>query len=412
MRIELPYGDAKQLLDVPDLNLLAVLFPNDSSPAQDSEVELDRAASAAAEFTAGARRILVLVNDYTRPTPNSEILERLEPCFAGRETRFMVCLGTHRKPTEDETRQIFGSGFFERHQARVRFHDCMDKDSLVHYGTTSFGTDVWLDKELGWPDKVIAVNSIEPHYFAGFTGGRKTFLPGIAGAETIRQNHNMVIRQGSAVFSLQGNPVHEDMTEAAAMVDKPVFSIQVVLDRHKRPYSVYSGELFQTFDSGTSDCHAVYAVPVESRADIIVSALPRPYDVNFYQAQRAVEFARPMLRPSGVHITVSACRKGVGNDDFIKVFSGCQRPADVLSCMEQDRRLGWHKSARLAQILSGAELYAVVGVEDEVVQRVFIQPFPTAQDAFDTALRRIGGNAKVYVIPDAGAVVPVLRSSD
>jgi nickel-dependent lactate racemase len=410
MRIELPYGDATQQLDVPDRNLLGILHPDDSSPAQDTGAELDSAASAAAEFAADAGRVLVLVNDYTRPTPNNEILERLAPALAGREARFMVCLGTHRKPSEDENRQIFGPAFFERQQTQVRFHDCMDKDALVSHGKTSFGTEVWFDRELGWPDKIIAINSIEPHYFAGFTGGRKTFLPGVAGAETIRQNHNMVIRQGSAVFSLKGNPVHEDMTEAAAMLDKPVFSIQVVLDRHKRPYSVYSGDLFQTFDSGTSDCHAVYAVPVKSRADIIVSALPRPYDINFYQAQRAVEFARPVLRPSGVHITVSACRKGIGNDDFIRVFSGCRKSADVLSCMEQDRRLGWHKSARLAQILSAADLYAVVGVADEIVKRVFMQPFPTVQDAFDTALRRMGDDARIYVIPDAGAVVPVLQS--
>ncbi|UCG44166.1 MAG: nickel-dependent lactate racemase [candidate division WOR-3 bacterium] len=409
MRIELPYGDTAQLLDVPDRNLIAVLYPNDQSPVQDPEAELDRAASAAADFAADAGRVLVLVNDYTRPTPNSEILERLETVFASRETRFMVCLGTHRKPAEDDNRQIFGPGFFERHQTQVLFHDCMDNDSLVRYGETSFSTEVWFSRELGWPDKIIAINSVEPHYFAGFTGGRKTFLPGVAGADTIRQNHNMVTRDGSAVFSLQGNPVHEDMTEAAAMLDKPVFSIQVVLDRDKRPYSVYSGDLFQTFDSGTSDCRAVHAVRVESKADVIVSALPRPYDVNFYQAQRAVEFARSVLKPSGVHITVSACRKGVGDDDFIQVFSGCQTAADVLGCMEEDRRLGWHKSARLAQILSDADLYAVVGVEDEIVKRIFIQPFPTVQEAFDTALRRIGDHARVYVIPDAGAVVPVLQ---
>jgi len=418
MQIELPYGDHTMTIRIPERNLIAVLKPSDCCPFHDTDAALKRAAEECAAFVGDSQRVLVLVNDHTRPTPNAPVLAALRPVLSGRDFRALVCLGTHRPPTEPEFETIFGPDIWANHRDRIICHDSKDESRLFFLGKTRFGTDVWLSKELLWADKVITINSIEPHYFAGYTGGRKGFLPGIAGYDTITHNHNMVTREGSATFSLEGNPVHEDMTEAAKMLPRPVFSVQLVQDRHHNLLSVRSGDLFKSFDEAASDAHKVFAVPVTEKGDIVLSVLGPPSNINFYQAQRAVEFSRPVLKNPSVHITVSACYDGVGNDSFIKVFHGCASASDILqSSASADSRLstphshsvlGWHKSARLAQIMQTADLCTVMGIDDAVVKSVFMHPYKTAQDALDAAFAKLGRNARAYIIPDAGSVVPVL----
>ena len=461
VRIELIHAPGEETVEVPDRNLIAVLKPNDCCPFHDTGAALRQAADACAQFIGDSQRILVLVNDYTRHTPNAPILTALQPILSGRDFKALVCLGTHRPPTEPEFERIFGGkqglsraesdasaprdcpsfsagtvpAFWDRD--RILCHDSKDKSRLFFLGKTSFGTDVWMNKQLLWADKVITINSIEPHYFAGYTGGRKGFLPGIAGYDTITQNHNMVTREGSTTFGLKGNPVHEDMTEAAKMLPRPVFSIQLSQDRHHNLLSIRFGDLFKSFDEAAADAHTVFAVPVKEKADIVLSVLGPPSNINFYQAQRAVEFARPVLKAPSVHITLSACYDGIGNDSFIQVFRGCSSPSDILqfaACNLQsgsppasspsdilnpnrlstpDSRLpssvlGWHKSARLAQIMQTSDLYTVMGIDDAVVKSVFMHPYKTAQGALDAAFAKLGRDARVYIIPDAGSVVPVL----
>jgi lactate racemase len=419
VQIEIPFGDHTMSVRIPERNLIAILKPNDCCPFHDTDTAMKQAADECAAFVGDSQRVLVLVNDYTRPTPNAPILAALGPVLSGRDFKALVCLGTHRPPTEAEFQTIFGSDFLKSslitHRSSPLCHDAKDKSRLFFLGKTSFGTDVWLNKELLWADKVITINSIEPHYFAGYTGGRKGFLPGIAGYETTAANHNMVTRPGSTTFGLEGNPVHEDMTEAAKMIPRPVFSIQLVQDRHHTLLSVHSGDLFKSFDEAAADAHTVFAVPVKEKADIVLSVLGPPSNINFYQAQRAVEFARPLLKNPSVHITVSVCYDGIGNDSFIRVFHGCSSPSDLLSptansslLTANSQTLGWHKSARLAQIMQTVELCTVMGVDDEIVKSVFMHPYKTAQDALDAAFAKLGRDARVYIIPDAGSVVPVL----
>jgi len=407
MKLQLGHGNTEQPLEIPDRNLLGVLEPREAKPVQDIAGQLRQCAATAEQFVEDHGRVLVLVNDYTRATPTNLALAELLPVLSGRDVRFLVCLGTHRPPTGDELEHVFGPDNLARVRDHIVFHDCHDKSRLFFKGRTTRGTDVWFNRELMWAECIIAINSVEPHYFAGFTGGRKSFLPGVAAEETIAHNHNLVIEPGSEPMKLKGNPVHEDMNEAARMVIRPVFSLQFVLDRNHDPFSVYYGDLYSTLEAGATDSRSVYSVPIKERADIVVSVLRPPYDINFYQSQRAVEFARPALKPGGTHICVSACHKGVGNDDFIRMFDGCRTADDVLSRSEENRRLGWHKAARLARIMQSTELCTVVGVPDDYPQRAFMRPFPTVGSALEHAFNRLGADATVFVVPDAAGVVPI-----
>jgi nickel-dependent lactate racemase len=191
------------------------------------------------------------------------------------------------------------------------------------------------------------------------------------------------------------------------MIPRPVFSIQLVQDHEHHLLAIHSGDLFTSFARACADAYRVFAVPVKQKADIILSILQSPYDINFYQSQRAVEFALPALKPGGVQITVSACYDGTGNDEFVKVLQSCSDPAQLLK-MKPPETLGWHKAARLARIMQNHHLLTVMpGVSNELIRSVYMHPFPTIQAAVDNALARCGKNALTYIIPDAGSIVPV-----
>jgi hypothetical protein len=175
MRLDLAYGDSTLPLEVPESNLVGVLAPPDSRPFHDTGAALAATARECCRFVAGHPRILVLVNDYTRPTPNQTVLDALEPALADSEVRYIVCAGTHRAPTEPEMVRIFGRVRYAAIRGQVRTHDCDSQSQQFFCGRTRFGTDVWLARDIIWADRIITINSIEPHYFAGYTGGRKGF---------------------------------------------------------------------------------------------------------------------------------------------------------------------------------------------------------------------------------------------
>ncbi|MFO7650144.1 MAG: lactate racemase domain-containing protein, partial [bacterium] len=167
MQFQLAFGDSFQALTVADRNLIRVLEPNDCCPFHDTAAVLGQVAIDSAAFLGDVRRVLVLVNDYTRPTPNSTVLKALTPALAGRDVHYLVCSGTHRPPTADEYCSIFGLGFYDRHRAKIRCHDSQDKTKLFFAGKTGFGTPVWFNRELLWADRVIEGGRIDHGHHEG-----------------------------------------------------------------------------------------------------------------------------------------------------------------------------------------------------------------------------------------------------
>lgn len=410
MRLELKYRNQTETIIIPDQNLLGIIPPNPyparSYPLDKSWMEC---AQQMRDFLSLSRRIVVIVNDYTRPTLTRAILQLLEPELKQRDTKYLVGLGTHRNATKSELEKIFGSEFYHRHHNRIIQHNGKDEAQLFFLGRTRFGTEVWINRALLWAEKVITINSVEPHYFAGYTGGRKSFIPAVAGFRTIIQNHGLLLHPASAPFSLKDNPVHLDMSEATRMIPRAVFSLQLVQNHEDKVISLWYGDLFASFKSACDDAWRAFAVRLKQPADIVVSILLPPYDINFYQSQRAVEFARQALKPGGIHITVSACYDGAGNDEFIKLLQTCSSPEELLKT-KPPPTLGWHKAARLARIMQQHRLYTVMpGVKPELISSVFMQPFSSIQQALDTAFAKLGTNAQVYIFPDAGSVVPIVN---
>ncbi len=411
MRVTVPYGSGDITAEIDRGNLGAIVRPN-SVAAVDTAEALSHALSHPAgprtfdEFLSDAEDIVVVVNDRTRSTPTSDILEHISPVIRNADLTFIVATGSHRAPSGDECRRILGPLYHE-FSGKIAAHDARSATDMVRVGTTSRGTEVRMNRLVAGARKVVAIGSVQPHYFAGFTGGRKSFLPGVASYETIEQNHSHALSPEARSLVLRGNPIHEDMAEAVGLLrDSDIFSIQAVLDGDRRLHSVEAGDIAESFEVAAKKARRIYAVAIEEKADIVVAVAPYPPVDNLYQTQHALDNGRLALNDGGIIILVSECRAGVGNRAFIELAESVSTPDEALQKIARDGyRLGYHKTARMAEMSRWARMWAVTDLEPKVLESVFMRPFGSLQKAIDEALR-IKGPTKVLFLTMANLTVP------
>ena len=406
MKLILPYGKETITLEIPEKNLLGVLKPN--PPKTKEKIDIENLKLTLRCFLKDGKNILVIVNDYTRPTPTAEIISMIEPEIKNFNFRFIVACGSHRGPMPDELVQIFGK-YTELYKNKILIHDAKDNTKLKFLGKTRRGITVWLNQAVWEADKIIAINSVEPHYFAGFTGGRKSFLPGVSGLETITANHKLSLQPEAKTLALKGNPVHDDMTEIAKMIPRDVFSVQVVIDDKHQLYSIRYGDIFDTLKVASEDAKKIFCVPIKEKADIAVALIQEPYDINFYQSQKGMENAKLALKDKGIMITASHCRKGIGDNEFIRVIAGTKTAKEVLSKINKEFKLGHHKSAKLVVTMMWAEIWTVMPIDDKIIESVFMKPFHNLNVALAKALEKKGKDAKIIILLDASLTVPLVQ---
>jgi nickel-dependent lactate racemase len=414
MEIPIPYGQERVSIHVPDENVSGVVHPNEVNIVPEREallsaLEHPAESPAFSEFLDDARDVLFIVNDGTRPTPTARVLEILNQWIRGIDCRFIVATGAHRAPTEEEFRFIFGPLYDEFHN-RIHVHDSRNSSHMVHLGTSRNGTEMYINRLGLDAHKLVVIGSVEPHYIAGYTGGRKFFLPGIASYGTIEQNHRHAVLPDAKALTLAGNPVHEDMIDAMrAIQDKQVFSIQLVLDRDRRIYSATAGDIHASFDAAVERANEVFCAEVPKKADIVVSVATYPMDIDLYQSQKALDNGKLALNEGGILILVSKCRTGVGGRTFFELLAGSKTPTDALKRIEGSYLLGYHKAAKMAEIALWAEMWAVTDLRGADVESVFMRPFSDIQTALDRALEVKGRGAKILFLMDGSLTVPMIR---
>lgn len=406
MLIKLPYGKEIIELPIPEQNLLGVLKPN--QPVSKQAINVEELKHNLKNFLKGSENILIIVNDYTRPTPTADIIALIEPEIKEYDFRFIVACGSHRSPMPDELVQIFGK-YVQVYQDKILVHDAKDNTKLKFLGKTRRGTPVWLNQAIWEADKIVAINSVEPHYFAGFTGGRKSFLPGVAGLETITANHKLSLHPQAKTLTLEGNPVNEDMNEIAKMVPRDIFSIQTVINDKHEIFSIRYGDIFKSEEIAIEDAKKIFCVPISQKADIVIALIQEPYDINFYQSQKGIANAELALKDKGIMIVASQCRKGIGDDEFIKVIAGAKTPQEVLQRIDKEFKLGHHKSAKLVETMMWAEIWTVMPIDDNVIKSVFMKPFHNLNLALTQALEQKGNDAKILIFVDASLTVPRIQ---
>lgn len=408
MQIKVPYGKEILLVEVPNAEIVQLneVEIKDEKKIIESSLQNPINSLPFEKFLQNSNEVLFIVNDATRPTPTEKILEIIYDKFKGKNFKFIIANGSHRKQREEEFKQIFGK-FYEEFKGKIHEHDAKDNSSLVYVGKTKRGTEFFINKIIGEAEKIININSVEPHYFAGYTGGRKSFIPGIAGYKTIEQNHKFALDMNSQTLALRGNPVHEDMEDCVKMIKKDIFSINLVLNKEHKIYSCHCGDIFDSFYSAIKKVEDIFCVKIKEKADIVVSITSYPMDIDLYQSQKALDNGKLALKENGIIILVSKCRMGTGNKEFIELMSSCKTPKEALVKIEKEYKLGYHKASKMAEICLWANIYCVSSLEDEIVKSVFMTPFKNdLQNALNTALKIKGENTKVLFLMNGSLTVP------
>jgi nickel-dependent lactate racemase len=424
MKIEIPYLKKTFSLEFPDENLLAVAEPNDFMVTGTPEQILEEAlkppygpgqqGQSLEDFLKGGKRVLVIINDATRPTPTEAILRGLLPVFEKSgvlpdNLTLLVATGAHRKPTEEEYRQILGA-FYDKLRSRCVHHDARKDDDMADLGTTRNGTPILLNKRLFEADRIIATGSVEPHYFAGFTGGRKAFLPGVAAYTTIQANHKQALSDAARSLALEHNPVHEDMMDALPQIKAPVFSLMTVLNKEQRLAAATAGDLMASFYAAVEVARKIFCVSIPAKADIVVSAAKFPMDIDLYQSQKAIDNGAAALKDGGTLILVSGCRDGIGDEAYANLLASAKSPSDALARIHEGYKLGYHKAAKMAAVSARATVKAVTELPAERLASMFIGSAPSPQAALDEALEKARSQGiplpRILILPYGCVTVP------
>jgi nickel-dependent lactate racemase len=252
----------------------------------------------------------------------------------------------------------------------------------------------------------VIISSVEPHYFAGYTGGRKSFLPGIASFKTIEQNHKLALKQEARALALEGNPVHEDMIDALSTVKKEIFTISTVLDKNHRIYAATAGDIYKSMEAAVSKAEEVFVAKIPEKADIVVSVVKFPSDIDLYQAQKGIDNAKYALKEGAILLLVAKCRMGIGEDSFVKLLSSADSPRDALDKIEKKFVIGYHKAAKMAEVGLYAQTWAVTDLDPEILESIFIRPFSSLQEALDKAFEEKGKDAKALILLDGSLTIP------
>lgn len=412
MKLEFGFGEGVQAVEVPDRNLLGVLMANEVPKGLTNEAEVARALAhpigtpRLGEIVRPGEKIAIVTSDITRPCPTWRILPALldELYAAGcrrEDIALVFALGSHRHHTPEEQRKLAG----ERAWAEIR---CVDGDpsDCVHMGETDCGTPVDITRIVAEADRRICLGNIEYHYFAGYSGGAKAIMPGCSTREAIQSNHRMMVREEAHAGNLDSNPLRQDLEQAAAICGVD-FIVNVVLDEHKQIVRAVAGDLVEAHREGCKFLDQMYLKKIDSRADIVlVSQGGAPKDLNLYQTQKALDNAKHAVKPGGTIILIGSCREGLGEKVFEQWMLSAPTPESMIERIGRDFQLGGHKAAAIAMVLKNAEIYLVSELDDDFVEKIFLKPAKSAQDALDRAFARLGPDATVLAMPYGGSTLP------
>jgi nickel-dependent lactate racemase len=349
------------------------------------------------------QKVAVVTSDVTRPCPSARLLPSiLEELTVGgirdEDISVVFGLGAHRAHTPAEQRQLVGKAIYERLR-------CVDSNAAntQTLGYTSRGTPVVVFRPVVEADVRVCLGAIEYHYFAGFSGGAKAVIPGVCAPETIRHNHAMMTEPGAVAGQLDGNPVREDIEEAGQMVGVD-FILNVILDDSQHIVEAVAGHLLAAHREGCARLQASGQPTVERPVDlVVVSAGGYPKDINLYQAQKALDNARAIVRPGGIILLVAECSEGLGNPIFETWMLDPGGPDAIIDRIRREFVLGGHKAAAIALTMKQASIYLVSDLPAPFVRSLGFHPFERPQEAFRSALDRLGPRASIAAIPDGAS---------
>jgi nickel-dependent lactate racemase len=418
--IQLGYGRGTQTFNFDDARF-QVLETNPANEKPLSDVEIGAAFTNTIEspaiddlFSAGDS-VLIVVSDATRATGSAQIINLLvrrliESGVAPPDIAIILATGIHRHVTDDERVELLTPFIAQR--MRTLHHDAYDSAALVSLGVTEHGTPVEVNRALKDFSHVVITGAIGFHYFAGFTGGRKSICPGLASARTIEATHMLALdfetverRAGVGTGALDGNAVNEECERVAGLIE-PRFSVNAVVDQRGRVVRVYAGHWRAAHRVGCGDYLTTHLVGIPERRDlVIVSCGGSPWDINLIQAHKALEMAAQASTEGGTIVLLAECSDGFGRADFLKWFA--EKDSRALAARLRE---GYEVNGQTAwSLLTKAErhkIFLISDLSDEQVRRMRMIP----AHLLDDAMNQIDSATEGFILPRGAALLPLIKN--
>lgn len=423
MKVTLAYGKSGLILNMPDDWRATVVEPKFVPAVPDPTAALRQALQSPinspplAELVKPTDRVGIIFNDITRPTPDHLIipalLAELEHVPRQNVTLFNA-LGTHRPNTEAELRGMLGQEVVDA--CRIVQNNAFDPATQVNLGRTSRGHDIWLNRELMACQVKIMTGFIEPHFFAGFSGGGKAIMPGMAGERTILGNHDARnIGDPKATWGITwGNPIWEEIREVALKAG-PTFLLNVTLNKEKQITGVFAGEMDAAHSAGCAFVKETAMVGVTQPFDIVITTNSGyPLDLNLYQAVKGMSAAAQVVRDGGAIVVAADCWDGIPEHGLYgKLLQAAGSPQELLQTirspgfLKQDQ---WQAQIQ-AQIQLKADVYVRSdNLTDQQIYSAMLRPSFSIEDTVRQLLARYGSQARICVLPEGPQTIPYVQT--
>lgn len=411
----LGYGEKQVELELPANVTYEVLSGQPYAPLQDpcsSIVDLLRnpiGTPPLQQIVKPGETVCIIVNDTTRVSRSEIFLPLIinELTLGGvKKDNIFICFanGTHRPLSDIEMISLVGEKIAT--EIALFNHNCKNTAELKFFGLTTRKTPVYINKRVAQADRRILTGSVIHHYFAGFGGGRKALVPGVAGWETIQKNHSLLLDDRACQGQLEGNPVHEDLLEAANMVGGD-FLLNTVLNDKKDILGVFAGDMVKAHLKACTLANSVYGIPLSRLADVVIASCGGyPKDINLYQAHKTLNNAISAMKQCGHLIFLAKCSEGVGSEKYVRWASMYKSLPELEAILRKDFVLGGHKAYTVAKLLQRGKVYLISSLPVNQSRMLGFIPFLTLNEALSEVYRD-EQDLFTYVIPQGSITVPL-----
>ena len=424
MDVKLAYGRTGLDVTLPDDANITVIENQFVPPLPDPAGALSYALQAPLEsrplreLVRADQTVAVVFSDITRPTPNYLILPAvLDELQHVPPEHIVLCnaLGTHRPNTSDELRQMLGEALVDTY--RIEQNKADDPATQVCLGTSSFGHEIWINRTYMTADVKILTGFIEPHFFAGFSGGGKAVMPGMAGTRTVFGNHDAgMIANSKATWGItHGNPIWEEAREAALKTD-PTLLLNVTLNRNKQITGVFAGKLEAAHDAGIDFVRQSSMVAVDEPYDIVITTNSGyPLDLNLYQSVKGMSAAEQIVRPGGSIIIAAECSDGVPEHGLYgQLLREADNPGSLFEAIldaSETRQDQWQAQIQ-ARIQQKADVYVYTDhLTDHQIRNALLLPCTDIAATVETLREKYGRDARIGILPEGPQTIPYLQTT-
>ncbi|PWM79548.1 MAG: nickel-dependent lactate racemase [Phascolarctobacterium sp.] len=359
------------------------------------------------------QKIVFICNDPTR-VAGSEVFmpvlvnEMNRLGIKDEDMSIVFACGTHRLMTEAEMAEQVGAEVASR--LKMYNSDARQPDDFVYFGTTSRGTPVWINKLVCGADHIIMTGTVVHHYFAGYGGGRKAILPGVASLETATRNHSLMLDENAMLGKLAGNPIYDDQMEGVKLFAKgrSLFLFNAVLNAEHQFLKIFAGDYEKAHLEACKFADKAYGVKIPRRADIVIASCGGyPKDINVYQMQKTMDNAVCAVRQGGVVIIIGECVEGSGS---ALLEETCKRlgSADAIKAeIEQNFAIGPNKAYAVTRLTKKAHFIIVSALEKELAQNLLLESAASVEEALERAKEITGPDPSYILMPMGSLTVPL-----